>query len=418
MKTIRFSHSTIVARTILVVVAMLINVAWVQAGTRVLYSFEGDESGEYPSTELVLDPAGNLYGTTVEGGDFGGGTVFQLRRSQTGWVHRVLYSFSGQADGGQPYGGVTLDSQGNLYGSAVIGGTGGTCVEDGCGVIYKLTRSGGNWSYRVIYNFTGGDDGYGPGTGLTLDEQGNLYGMTPTGGAFGLGVIFQLGPRPNGDWRFRVIHAFTGDSDGGTGSAGRLLLDDIGNLYGVATVGGEHEKGVAFKLTRTPDQQWDFTTLYAFKGQPDAGFPYGGLISDQRGNLYGTTYYDGAYNLGSVYKLSFSNRSWHERVLYSFQGGADGANPISNLVFDAANNLYATTSEGGAPGCGCGTIFQLAPRGDGKWVERVVHRFQGTPDGAYPYSGMASDPAGHFYGATVHGGADDDGSIYAFRPKP
>ena len=163
----RFSRYVTTALAMFAVVLMLANAAWAST-TKVVYSFAGDEDGEYPSTELVRDAAGNLYGTTVLGGDHGSGTVFELTPSGNGWTHTVLYSFSSGADGGQPYGGVTLDAQGNLYGTTVIGGTGGTCVEDGCGVVYELTNSGGIWTESVIHNFTGGSDGYDPGAGLTL----------------------------------------------------------------------------------------------------------------------------------------------------------------------------------------------------------------------------------------------------------
>jgi len=383
--------------------------------TQVVYSFAGGPDGEYTDTDLVMDAAGNIYGTSVLGGTFGGGTVFQLTPSGNAWTHTVLYSFTGGADGGEPYKGVTLDALGNLYGTAVIGGTGGTCPEQGCGVIYKLTNSGGTWSQKVLYNFTGGDDGYGPGAGLTIDKNGNLYGMTPTGGAFGLGVVFQLRSEPNDHWRLRVIHAFTGGDDGGTGSAGRMLLR-AGRLFGVATVGGANGKGTVFQLTASSTGMWTFKTLYAFKGQPDAGFPYGGLSFDAAGNLYGTTYYDGANNLGSAYQLiPQPSGDWQEKVLYSFQGGSDGLGPISNLVSDAAGNLYGTTSEGGA-GCSCGTVFKLTPDGYGNWTESVSHRFQGPPDAAFAYNGLVAAPDGSFFGATVHGGAANDGAIYQFIP--
>ncbi len=269
----------------------------------------------------------------------------------------------------------------------------------------------------MLHNFTGGDDGYGPGAGLTLDKHGDLYGMTPTGGADGLGVIYQLVPHPNGVWQLRVIHTFTGGNDGGTGSAGRMILDDAGSLYGVATVGGANGKGVAFRLTHASGQGWRLKTLYAFKGQPDAGFPYGALTFDGSGDLFGTTYYDGANNLGAVYELVPGPRGgWKERVLYSFRGGRDGAFSISNLVLDATGDLYGTTSEGGAPGCGCGTIFEIAPSGNGRWTESVVYRFTGPPDAAFAYNGMVADGAGNFYGTTVHGGTGDDGAIYGFTP--
>src|SRR5438552_12880184 len=175
-------------------------------GTNVIYSFAGDEDGEYADTDLAIDKAGNLYGTTVLGGDFGGGTVFQLSPSGNGWVHTVLYSFTGGPDGGEPYKGVTLDAEGNLYGTAVTGGS-GSC-EGGCGVVYKLTNSGETWTQTVIHAFTGGDDGSGPGARVALDAQGNVYGMTPTGGAFGLGTIDELHPGANGNYTFKVIHSF------------------------------------------------------------------------------------------------------------------------------------------------------------------------------------------------------------------
>ena len=408
---------------VLALVAMQVSSAWAATvtkatdTTKVVYSFAGEDDGEYPSTELILDGAGNLYGTTVQGGDLGTGTVFELTPSGGAWTHTVLYSFTGGADGGQPYGGVTLDAEGNLYGTTVIGGTGGTCVEEGCGVVYKLTNSGGSWSESVLYDFTGGNDGYGPGAGLSLDRNGNLYGMTPTGGADGLGVIYQLRPGQNGDWRLRVIHTFTGGNDGATGSAGRLLLDSAGNLYGVATAGGANAKGTAFRLTPTPGGNWKFKTLYAFKGQPDAGFPYGALTLDASGDLYGTTYYDGANNLGAVYQLAPTQTgAWKERVLYSFKGGTDGSNSISNLVFDATGNLYGTTSEGGAAGCGCGVIFKMTPGAHATWSESVAYSFTGVPDGAFAYNGMVADGAGNFFGATVGGGTANDGVVYEFTP--
>src|SRR5204862_5998747 len=151
-----------------------------------------------------------------------------------------------------------------------------------------------------------------------------------------------------GSWTESVVHSFTGGTDGGSGSAGRLILDEAGNLYGVATTGGAYGQGTVFALLRSHNGNRKFKTLYSFKGQPDAGFPYGGLLFDTSGHLFGTTYYDGAYNVGAVYELfPQSTGEWNERVLSSFQGGSDGQNSISNLVFDVAGNLYGTTSEGG-----------------------------------------------------------------------
>ena len=172
--------------------------------TDVIFSFE-EEEGEYADTDLETDSAGNIYGTTVLGGEFGGGTVFQLSPTPNGWEHTVLYSFTGGADGGEPYKGVTIDRRGNLYGTAVTGGSGG--CEGGCGVVYKLTKSGGTWNQTVIHAFTGGDDGSGPGARVTVDRSGDVYGMTPTGGANGVGTIYKIHPHA-GSWDFQVIHTF------------------------------------------------------------------------------------------------------------------------------------------------------------------------------------------------------------------
>ena len=385
--------------------------AWA-AAPQVIYSFAGGSDGEYVDSDLVIDGAGNLYGTSVQGGQFGSGTVFQVTPTGDGSTHTVLYSFTGGADGGEPYKGVTLDGAGNLYGTAVTGG-GGSC-EGGCGVAYKLTNSGGVWTQTVIHTFTGGDDGSGPGSGLTVGWHDTIYGVTPTGGANGQGVVYQLKPMPDGTWKLTVLHAFTGGVDGAGGSAGRLLLHNR-SLYGVTTVGGANGKGVAFKITPTQGV-WQFTTLYAFKGQPDAGFPYSTLTMDSQGRLYGTTYYDGAHNLGSVYQLTpRHDGTWREQVLYSFKGGTDGSGSIGNVVIDKAGAIYGTTSAGGAS-CNCGVIFKVAHLFDGGWKETVRYRFKGAPDGAFAYNGMVGDTAGNFYGTTVHGGTTDDGVIYKLTP--
>ena len=171
-----------------------------------------------------------------------------------------------------------------------------------------------------------------------------------------------------------------------------------GHLYGAATTGGTYGSGVVFELRPAGGGEWNFRTIYSFRGQPDGVFPYGALLFDSLGNIYGTTYYGGANGIGSVYQLSpQAVGEWNESVLYSFQEGTDGNSPISNLVADAVGNLYGTTSEGGL---GSGTIFKLSPDGDGHWTETVVHSFQGPPDGAFAYNGMVVDRFGNF---TSHG---------------
>jgi uncharacterized repeat protein (TIGR03803 family) len=209
----KMNSLTLLNRTTLLFAIVLSLTTATATTTDVIFSFD-EEAGEYPDSDLETDSAGNIYGTAVIGGEFGGGTVFQLSPTPKGWVYTVLYNFTGGADGGQPYKGVTLDRYGNLYGTAVTGGS-GNC-EGGCGVVYKLSNTGGTWTQTVIYAFTGGDDGSGPGARVTVDGAGNIYGMTPTGGAYGLGTIYKIAS--NG--AFKVLHAFTGGADGATGSEG------------------------------------------------------------------------------------------------------------------------------------------------------------------------------------------------------
>ena len=409
MESRRGSRSASTSLVLTAVIAFTAT-AWAASTTKLIYSFGGSADGEYTDTELVTDSAGNLYGTSVQGGIFGGGTVFQVSPSG---VHTVLYDFTGGADGGEPYKGVTLDAQGNLYGTAVTGG-GGSC-EGGCGVVFKLTNTGGTWTQTVVHTFTGGSDGSGPGSPVAIDKHGNIWGTTPTGGANGVGVVYQLTPDGTGGWKAHVIHAFTGGNDGSGGSASRFLIDASGNLYNVCTVGGAYGFGIVYELS--PNQgKWKFTTLYAFKDQPDGASPYGGVISDAAGNLYGTTYYAGVYDLGTVYKLTHNNGKWTESVLYSFKGGLDGASPISSLVADASGNLYGTTSDGGAASCVCGVIFKVSRAATGKWTETVPYRFLGTPNPGFAYNGMVRNSDGNLYGATVHGGNGNDGAIYKFTP--
>ncbi len=398
---------------IVAVATLFASVSWASS-YRSLYSFTGGGDGGDPATALAFDSAGNAYGTTVTGGADGCGTVFQLTPSGGQWTETVLYSFTCFADGKNPYGGVTLDTEGNLYGTTVAGGSGGTCTGDGCGVVFKLTKSGSMYNHSVLYNFTGGNDGFGPGSAVVFDSSGNLYGTTPDGGAYGFGVIYQLSPNAGG-WTQTVLHAFTGGSDGAVGSLGALLIDAHGNLFGVTEIGGDNSVGTVYEISPTGGS-WNFTTLYAFAGQPDAAFPYGGLIADASGALYGTTYFGGANGMGAVYELRPTPSGWKEFVLYSFQGGTDGSLPTSTLLFDSAGHLYGTTTTGGNPGCDCGTIFQLSPASVIRWKETVVHVFGSSQDGAYPSYGLTSDSMGNLYGTAVLGGAHGQGMVFEFTP--
>jgi uncharacterized repeat protein (TIGR03803 family) len=274
---------------------------------------------------------------------------------------------------------------GNLYGTTV---NGGTCGFSGHGAVFKLSPSG---TETLLHSFTGGAAGDNPYAGLIQDAAGNLYGTTYGGGSSacdqGCGTVFRVSP----SGAKVVLHGFTG-TDGNHPFAG-LIQDAAGNLYGTTAVGGAHGWGVVFKLTPS-DSSYESKVLHSFTGGADGGFPAAGLIQDAAGNLYGTTVEGGAdgacsfFNrtCGVVFKVSPSGT---ETVLYSFTEGAGGANPYAGLTRDAAGNLYGTTYDGGAKSGACeqptcGVVFRLSPTG----TETVLHTFTGGTDGGTPYAGL------------------------------
>jgi uncharacterized repeat protein (TIGR03803 family) len=380
-----------------------------RSSEQVLYSFTGGNDGGDAAAGLAFDSQGNLYGTTVVGGGFTCGTVFALAPQATPpWKETVLHSFTCYGDGKNPYGGVAFDSHGNLDGTTVAGGSGGPCASDGCGVVYQLNIRHGR-KETVLHSFTAGNDGFGPGGGVAFDASGDVFGTTPDGGAASEGVVYEVS-RSARRWHERVVHTFTGGRDGAVGSLGPLLFDGA-SFFGVTEEGGAHGVGTAFKLSRS-GRGWKFTAIYAFKGGSDAASPYGGLLMDGAGNLFGTTYYGGASGLGTVFELTPARGAYRERVLYSFKGGSDGSFSTSTLVFGGPGDLYGTTSMGGGS-CDCGTIFKLNAK---TGAEQVLHSFGGGGDGAYPYYGMTRGPNGDYYGATVAGGSFGQGAVYEFTP--
>ncbi len=227
-----------------------------------------------------------------------------------------------------------------------------------------------------------------------------------------MGVVYELSPVEGSEWQQTVIHAFTGGNDGGVGSLGTLLYTS-GKFYGISEIGGKYGAGTVFLLFQS-NGKWDFQTIYAFEGQPHAGFPYGGLTIDSYGVLYGTTYYGGVYGMGAVFALDIVNNRVQEIVIHSFKGGTDGSSPTSTPVFDAAHNLYGTTSTGGLPACDCGTVFEVSLLGN-RLKEKVLHSFTSAPDGAYPSYGLTFFNKA-MYGSTPVGGAKGQGMIFTFTP--
>lgn len=432
----------------LLVLLIFSSAAWA-AQESVIYNFcsqSGCSDGMIPESALLADKAGNFYGTTLEGGTgtacgpFGEscGVVFELTpKSGGGWTESVLYSFTGEADGGSPYNSLVMDDKGNFYGTTKIGGSPkGDCPGSTCGTVFQLSppkKKGDAWKETVLYSFcsqSGCTDGADPRDKLVLDKQGSLYGTTTVGGdlpesgcpqygfAFGCGVVFKLSHTKNG-WQESVLYTFTGGTDGGYPYGG-VILDNKGNLYGTTYgYGGSNEVGVVYELKHSK-KNWTQETLYAFTAGSDGALPAAPVILDVAGNLYGTTQ-AGAAGYGTVFELVHSKNAWTEKTLYAFTGGSDGGSPLAPVV-KKGNSLYGTTYAGGNnSNCyyGCGSVFQLTNTKSG-WTENTLYLFQGgSGDGAEPINAVVLDKKGILYGTTLIGGEGPYGAygtVYQIKP--
>jgi uncharacterized repeat protein (TIGR03803 family) len=323
--------------------------------------------GAFPQAGLVRDAAGNLYGTTVSGGQLCRcGAVYELSPTSTGgWKETVLYSFYNGADGFVPYSQLVLDAAGNLYGTTATGGSTTTaCSTIGCGVVFMLSpSSNGGWKEKVLYTFDGTDGAY-LYSGVIFDEAGNLYGETYTGlGAGSRGTVFKLSPTSSGPWTLTTLHGFSGNDASYPG--GGLVFDKAGNLYG--TTQGVSSQGACppscgsvFELSPNSDGTWTETILHAFTGSVDGAYPAGRLLLDNSGNLYGTAAIGGAYNSGSIFKLTpSSGGTWNFSVTYSFPGGLYGGfGPQWGVIEDGAGNLYGNALGGQGK---YGIVYEITP---------------------------------------------------------
>jgi uncharacterized repeat protein (TIGR03803 family) len=354
-----------------------------------LYTFTGGNDGGSSDAGLSRDHEGNLFGTTNSGGTAGLGVVFKVDRSGH---ETVLHSFVRGPEGNQPYlAGVILDRDCNLYGTTSFNGAGGN------GAVYKLDVSG---TATVVYAFPGTHDGeYTYNAGVTLGSDGHLYGTTDYGGGHGAGIIYQL----DRDGDERVLHTFDFFSVTGYGqpTAG-VTRDEAGNFYGTTFI-GQADEGFGFGVVYKVDASGRAAVLHNFTGAADGGNPYGGVILDSKGNVYGTASGGGASGNGVVFEIDTSG---HEDVLYSFSGGADGGGPLGSLLRDPQGNLYGTTNGGGISGAG--VVFKIDTSGR----ETVLYTFSGGADGGYPFAGLIRDLAGNFYGTTSGGGASGAGVVF------
>ncbi len=321
-----------------------------------LYAFAGGTDGDSPFANVTIGPDGNVYGTTILGGGGcqpdGCGIIFKLTpparictRVSCPWTETVLYRFADSSTGLRtPYGGVTFDAAGNLYGTTAIGGS-GSCNGQGCGAVYKLTPSGGTWTESVMYNFTGFEDGAFPMATMAIDQAGKLYGTTY------YESVFELAPS-GGGWTENTLYTFHNGSDGGNPQAG-VIFDSAGNLYGATTTITQQDPGgVVYELSHSSGS-WVYSVLYTYR---NSGGIFGNVAIDSAGNIYGTAVNGGTQQAGSVFKLTNSGGVWTLTDLYDFGGIAW---PEGNVLLDAAGNLYGTAMNGGQ--YGDGAVWEIEP---------------------------------------------------------
>ncbi len=374
----------------------------------ILYQFKGKgvNDASAPTGGVILDNAGNVYGVTAYGGTgdcvllgtkAGCGTVYELSppsKKGNPWTETILHSFISGNDGYFPWGTLTFDAKGNLYGATQFGGgKGNTCNEfygGNCGTVFKLTppkQKGGQWTEKVLHRFAGlasgkqTGDGANPNGGLVFDSKGAIYGTTQFGGYNcphssdqGCGTVFKFSPpkRGRGKWVETILYSFKGAPDDSGTPNGNLVFGAEGKLYGTTVGGGgSADDGAVFELASptTRNVDWREALLQSFvdEGDPNGANPRGGLTFGSGGDLYGTANSAGTHFDGTFFRLrpSRSERAgWRFARLYSFGGPPDAAFPTGELILDALGNVYGATQNGGTgTACqfGCGTVFEVSP---------------------------------------------------------
>jgi len=363
------------------------------APCKVIYVFGTNQNdGSYPGNWLTADAAGNLYGVTVSGGATGYGTVYEVSpQSGGGWTEQVLYSFQNNGqDGYYSNAKLIFDKSGNIYGSTTEGGA------YGGGTVFEMSpQSGGGWNEQVLYSFgaNAGDGSYTTGA-LTFDTAGNLYGTCYYGGNYGGGTIYELSPQSGGGWTETVIHAFSG-ADGVQPDAA-VTIDPAGNLYTPTNSGGANGSGTVFELSPQSGGGWTGQVIYEALPKGGTLGIFNALNLDAAGNLYGASYYGGGGE-GTVSELSpqAGGGLWHEHTLHRFKNnGRDGINPNGDNAIDSAGNIYGTTEIGGLHGFG--TVFELSPQPNGTWSEKVLSFVSNSGF----IAGVILGPDGNLYGLT------------------
>jgi uncharacterized repeat protein (TIGR03803 family) len=403
--TLKLSSLLVVAMVLCL--AILVTPARAQTET-IIYSFAGGTDGGSPQGGVIADTVGNLYGVTEYGGAIGGGAIFELTpASGGGWTKKTLYSFN--YSGGDvylPVSNLVFDAKGNLCGVAPIGGA------SGFGGVFELSPTANNtWTEKVIYSFAGGTDITSFQATLTIDGAGNLYFYRPISvsstGTYSYGGVVEL--QASSGWSEKVVFTFTGGNDGSAPYGGQLTLDASGNLYGMA-YNGAHDFGLVFKLVKGSNGTFTEKILHTFSGGTDgsagAAAP---LTVTASGNVFGVS----QWNLFEL--IPNANGTWTEKILHAFNGGTDGAYPQSGLTMDASGRLYGTTDLGGVHH---GTVYQVTQGSNGAWTEKVLHKFTATAgDGLSPnFETLSIDSKGNLYGTTSSGGINGNGVVFEVTP--
>ncbi len=372
----------------------------------VIHAFTGADGGN-PHAGVTYK-AGSFFGTTASGGSGcsgdGCGVVYQMTRVGNNWSTSPIFLFPGVEGGISPQARVVFGSDGHLYGTTFGGGN---MNQNTQGNVFKLTpplsickTANCFWTENVLYTFDGFQSGGEPGYGdLIWDQQGNIYGTSTEGSENG-GVVYELQPSGN-SWTEIPIHVFSSIPDG-YASFGGVIWGSNGNLFGTTAGGGTHDEGTVFELTYQVGVGWTKTILHSFQLDVDGANPFGGLVSDSSGNLYGSTTADGVAGGGTIFELSPAGDTWTFKLLYNFSGVEhSNCGPFANLTLDAAGNLYGTTRCDGANGLG--NVFKLTNTPNG-WVYTSLYDLTGGSDGSYPYSNVTFDENGNLYGTAYDGG--------------
>lgn len=385
--------------------ALVGNTASAQSLTT-LVSFNGSNGADPYYGSLTADANGNLFGTTEAGGANGVGTVFEVALTASGYAAAptTLVDFNG-SDGAYPLSGLIMDANGNLFGTTEAGGA------NGYGTVFEIVKSGSGYASAptILVSF---DDNHGafPQSSLIIDSKGDLFGTTFGGGASGAGTVYEI---VNSGSSYASTPTTLVSFDGADGSepAAGLVSDSNGDLFGTTVSGGTSGNGTVFEIANTASGYDSAPITLVNFNNTDGNNPYSGLIIDANSNLLGTTNSGGTYGYGTVFEIVNTSGVYSSTptTLVNFDDH-NGAYPIATLIADANGNLFGTTTESGASGDG--TLFEIANSASGyATTPTTLISFNGA-NGAFPYSSLIADAKGNLFGATLAGGASNDGAVF------